>query len=290
MQKNGKQLNPVHKASGSSKQNKTARFFRELGKLAIEHPILTVSMIVTAASFTFGSGKAQAQTKDKAKTELALLTTGEKKDVENDRKVTYENGIKIVGEKTFDVEILNDSLYFPNSKLKNGHIGTAVINIEEILFEILGPGGAAVLVEGITDNKNRALNDIKQVLSRFGAKMTGEGSLRWLFEKKGCVVIDLTSQPEGSRKDDLELLAIEAGAQDIVWHDDNLNIYTKSDDLEKVRHSLSQKEIKITSVSLDWVPKEQINLSEKDKQLCQNMFEALDDLDAVQEIYSNIKF
>ncbi|HIH18574.1 TPA: hypothetical protein HA225_01205, partial [Candidatus Micrarchaeota archaeon] len=185
MQKNGKQLNPVHKASGSSKQNKTARFFRELGKLAIEHPILTVSMIVTAASFTFGSGKTQAQTKDKAKTELALLTTGEKKDVENDRKVTYENGIKIVGEKTFDVEILNDSLYFPNSKLKNGHIGTAVINIEEILFEM--------------ELKNATVKDIKQIIY---PELGEEGKKAYIVFEKGIIYIL-------NRTDDLEAVLIK---------------------------------------------------------------------------------
>lgn len=172
--------------------------------------------------------------------------------------------------------------------------------LEEVLFEAYGPGGIAIIIEGITDNKNRTLGEIKQVLNQNGGKLVGEGAVRWMFEKKGCIIVDykqfgseLTAeglQNENlQNKEKLELLAIEAGAQDLYWHDGILDVYTKIEDLEKVKKNLEEKGIKIDSTSLDWVAKEEISLDEKQREVCQRLFEALYENDAVQEIYSNLK-
>jgi len=164
-------------------------------------------------------------------------------------------------------------------------------NLEEVLFEAYGPGGIAIIIEGITDNKNRTLGEIKQVLSQNGGKLVGEGSVKWMFKRRGCVLLDPESQIEDLKnKEKLELLAIEAGAEDIYWHDELLDIYTKIEDLEKIKKFLEEKKIKIESASLDWVPKEEISLDEKTKGACQKLFDALDENEAVQEIYSNMKF
>ena len=96
-------------------------------------------------------------------------------------------------------------------------------NIEEFLLEAYGPGGIAVLIAGITDNKNRMLGDIKQILARNQGKMVEGGAVRWLFEQKG-VMAAKSDLP----KEDLEMKAIEAGAEDIYWREDGLlDIYTK---------------------------------------------------------------
>jgi len=87
----------------------------------------------------------------------------------------------------------------------------------------------------------------------------------------------------------LELLTIEAGAQDFYWHDDVLDVYTKIEDLETVKKNSEAKGIKVESTSLDWVPKEMVGLEEKLKASSQRLFDALDENDAVQEIYSNLK-
>ena len=162
--------------------------------------------------------------------------------------------------------------------------------LEEVSFEALGPGGIAMIIEGITDNKNRALNEIKQVLSRFNCKLANEGSLRWMFERKGCITINLKSQdPKFKNKEELELIAIEAGAEDLYWYDDNFDIYCDVKDLEKVKEELKKRGIKIDSATLDWKPKEMVDLDEKKKKECLELFEALDELDSVQEIFSNLK-
>jgi len=161
--------------------------------------------------------------------------------------------------------------------------------LEEILFEAYGPGGSAVLIEGIADNRNRALGEIKQILGQYGGKLVGEGSVKWLFERKGTIEIE-KSKYEDKSKEDLEMLVIEAGAQDVYWSDDLLTVYTKPEELEIVRKNLEEKKITPSSVSLDWVAKEEIALEkEEDKAGCQRLFDALDENDFVQNIYSNIK-
>ena len=162
--------------------------------------------------------------------------------------------------------------------------------LESVLFEAYGPGGIAIIVEGITDNKNRTLGEIKQILSQNGGKLVGEGGVQWMFERRGCITINSELQLSSlGGKEELEMTAIEAGAEDIYWDNNVLYIYTKPEELEKVKTTLEQKQIKTESVSLDWVAKESVELKEKGKEDCQKLFEALDESDTVQEIYSNLK-
>ena len=164
------------------------------------------------------------------------------------------------------------------------------IIFEKILYEAIGPGNVAIIIEGITDNKNRALNEINQVLIQHNGKLADPGSLKWMFERKGVITVNLKCQMSNVKnKDELVLLTIDAGAEDIHWRNDFLEIYTKIEDLEKVKKKLQEKGIKIESATLDWVPKQEIEVEEKNKIACQKLFEALDELDSVQEIYSNLK-
>lgn len=173
-------------------------------------------------------------------------------------------------------------------KRGTGEIGGE--KLEQVTFEGYGLGKIALIIEGITDNKNRTLNEIKQILNQYGGKLASIGAVKWLFTRKGCIIIDCKSQNENFKnKEKLELEAIEAGAEDIYWHDDILDVYTKPENLEKVRKNLEEKQIKIESAFLDWVTKEMVDIEEKDKNACKKLFEALDENDAVQDIYSNLK-
>ena len=175
--------------------------------------------------------------------------------------------------------------------IKQAAGGAEGTNLEEVIFEAYGPGGIAIIVEGITDNKNRTLGEIKQIINQNGGKLVGEGGVKWMFERKGCLTLRITNLDELriKNKEELEMLAIEAGASDIYWHDETLDVYTNTGELDKVKKNLEEKGIKTESVSLDWVPKEEISLNAKTKESCQKLFEALDENDAVQEIYSNLK-
>ncbi len=176
--------------------------------------------------------------------------------------------------------------------IKRGSGETVEEKLEEVLFEAYGPGGIAIIIEGITDNKNRTLGEIKQVLNQNNGKLVGEGSVKWMFERKGCLTINaqfLISNSQIKNKEELEMMVIEAGAEDIYWHEELLDVYTKIEDLEKIKKNLEERGIKIDSVSLDWVAKEEVSTDEKTKEACQKLFEALDENEAVQEIYSNMK-
>lgn len=173
-------------------------------------------------------------------------------------------------------------------KRGTGEIGGA--ELQEILFEAYGPGNIAIIIEGITDNKNRTIAEIKHILNQNNGKLAGEGSVRWLFERKGVISLNRKLQTEDfQEKGKLELAAIDAGAQDLVWRADNLEVHTRIDNLEEVKKKLIERGIKIESSSLDWVPKEEIPVSAKEREAAEKLFEALDENDSVQEIYSNLK-
>ncbi len=164
------------------------------------------------------------------------------------------------------------------------------VKYEKFLYEAFGPGGVAMIIEGVTDNKNRALSEIKKVLRDFGGKLAEEGSVKWLFEKKGVILIDREKQREDFKnKENLELIAIESGASNFSWRENFLEIQTTIEKLEEVKNFLKNKGIKIEDASLDWVAKEEIKIGEEIKRKCQSLFSALDELDSVQEIYSNLK-
>ncbi len=164
-------------------------------------------------------------------------------------------------------------------------------NLEEFLLEAYGPGGIAILVSGITDNKNRMLGEIKQILSKNQGKMVEGGAVRWLFEQKGVITINPKSKIQNPKqKEELELAIIEAGAEDLHWREDGmLDIYTKSTDLEKIKNAFLAAGLSIEEASIDWVPKEEISVDQKDENAAQRLFDELDENDAVQGIYSNLK-
>jgi len=169
--------------------------------------------------------------------------------------------------------------------IKKGTGELASEALEGVSIEGFGPGGIALIIEGITDNKNRTVNEIKSILNQNNGKMAGEGAVRWMFERKGSITVST----EGKTKEDLELLAIEAGADDVSWRDSTMDIYTKPEDLEIVKKNLEEKQLKIESSSLEWVAKEEVSISEKEKAQAQTLFEALDENDSINDIFSNLK-
>lgn len=163
-------------------------------------------------------------------------------------------------------------------------------NLEEVSFEAYGPGGIAIIIEGITDNTNRALGDIKQILNQHGGKLAGSGAVKWMFDRKGYIIINPKAQEENLQdKDSLEMAAIEAGAQDTRWEEDILEIYTQPESLSEVRKKIESSGLKVESSALGWIAKDEVSLEEKEKETCQKLFDALDENDAVQNVSSNLK-
>lgn len=156
--------------------------------------------------------------------------------------------------------------------------------IEEVTYEGYGPAGAALIIEVVTDNKNRAVNEIRNILSRFGGKLGEPGSVSYLFQQKGVIRIEI----ENKNREELELEIIDAGAEDFEEEDGTILIYTKPQELFKVKKILEEKGIKISSATLSMEPKSPVKIvdEQKAKQILK-LLDALDESQDVSNIYSN---
>jgi len=193
-------------------------------------------------------------------------------------------GLRLVIEKAKEFNMPKENI---ERAIKKGTGEIADEKLEEFVFEAFGPGSIAIIIEGITDNKNRSLGDIKQILTQNNGKLANEGSVKWLFEKKGLIIIN--SKIQNIKKEDVELIAIDAEAEDIKWKEDNLDIFTKPENFEAVKKTLEEKGIKIESSAIEWLAKEEVATDQKAKEQAEKLFEALDENEAVQNIYSNLK-
>jgi len=198
--------------------------------------------------------------------------------------ITFNSKLRMMVDKAKSLNMPMENI---ERSIKKGTGEIEGEQLEPIIIEAYGPGGVSLIIEGITDNKNRTLGEVKKILNERGGKMVAEGAVKWMFDRKGIIEID-TSKSDKT-KDDLEILAIESGAVDTSWDNETLEVHTNLEDLEKVRKALEEAGIQAESASLGWIAKENIEIGEKDKENCQKLFEALDENDAVQEIYSNAK-
>ncbi len=158
------------------------------------------------------------------------------------------------------------------------------LTIFEVLYEGYGPAGTAILVETLTDNKNRTVASVKHAFSKNGGNMGAEGSVAWMFDKKGQITIDVADK----NHDEVELEAIDAGADDLEFQDDLLIVYTDPNDLMAVKDVFLQKNYLVKSASLVYKPKNEVHIeTEADAQKVMKLIDALEDDDDVNEVYSN---
>jgi YebC/PmpR family DNA-binding regulatory protein len=156
-------------------------------------------------------------------------------------------------------------------------------NYHEVSYEGYGPNGVAVLVEALTDNRNRAAAEIRSAFNRGGGNLGESGSVRWLFDEKGIITAELN----GMDADDIALQAIDAGADDVQPYDDGIEIYTEPGRLEEVRCALDDAGIAVTSSEVTMVPKMTVQLDDQAAQQTLRLIERLEELDDVQRVYSN---
>jgi YebC/PmpR family DNA-binding regulatory protein len=164
-------------------------------------------------------------------------------------------------------------------KKGTGELGGA--QVEEILYEGYGPGGVGILVEVATDNRNRAASEVRSAFTKHGGRMAETGSVAYQFEQKGQIVL-------GTTGDEAELVAIDAGADDISEEAGQLFITTPAAKLDQVRSALTSAKLPVESAELAYVPKTSVMISD-DKTAAQliRIMETLDELDDVTEAYAN---
>ena len=154
--------------------------------------------------------------------------------------------------------------------------------VERIQFEGYGPGGAAILVEALTDNRNRTSAEVRHAFTRHGGNLGEPGSVAWMFETFGVVVVDGSNHSE----DDL-IIAIDAGASDVVEEDGKLRVLAEPTDLTAVRKAIEAEDIVIESAGLEVIPKNTVEIEESEAGTLIKLLEAIEDQDDVNEVHAN---
>jgi len=158
------------------------------------------------------------------------------------------------------------------------------VTYEQVTYEGYGPSGVAVIVEVLTDNRNRSAADIRNIFSRAGGNLGATGSVGWMFERKGIILVP---KDGAIGEDDLLGIVIEAGAEDMTSEDDQFQIVTDPADLMAVRAALEAGEVAFTSAELTMLPKSVQSLDAGTAKKVLRLMDALEDHDDVQEVYSN---
>jgi YebC/PmpR family DNA-binding regulatory protein len=157
------------------------------------------------------------------------------------------------------------------------------VNYEETVYEGYGPGGAAVFIESLTDNKNRAVADIRYIFNKAGGNLGANGCVAYLFDKKGYIVIEKSAVDE----DSLMEVALDAGAEDIREDGDNFEVITALEDFEAVKAAIEGAQISWIEAEITMLPQTATNLAGKEAEQMIRLMEALEDCDDVQKAYTN---
>ncbi|MGD9118398.1 MAG: YebC/PmpR family DNA-binding transcriptional regulator [Dehalococcoidia bacterium] len=169
-------------------------------------------------------------------------------------------------------------------KRGSGHAEGVVL--AEMVLEGYGPNGVAILVTALSDNRNRTLQEVRNIFDRHGGNLGESGCVAWLFDSRGVITVDTDDKDA----EELALEAIDTGAEDVKIENKYLEVYTKPTELEKVREALEQKKIAIASAELSMVPKSTVELEEKAALQTLKMLDKLEELDEVQNVSSNADF
>ena len=156
-------------------------------------------------------------------------------------------------------------------------------SLTEITLEGYGPSGTAILVNALSDNRNRTIQEVRSVFTRHGSSLGENGCVAWLFDSKGVITI----KAETLNADELALTSIDAGAEDVKVENGYVEVYTAPEEMEKVRESLENHEVAIESSELLMIPKTMVQLDEKAAMQTLKLMERLEDIDDVQNVFSN---
>ena len=159
--------------------------------------------------------------------------------------------------------------------------------LEEIRYEAYGPGGAAILIDSLTDNRNRAVSDVRSALTRAGASMAASGAVGWIFEQKGVIGVDLEA---GVDADEVALAAIDGGAEDVEVESDLVEVITAPNDLDQARRSVEGAGVSVAFAEVVMRPTNTVEVDVTQARTLLRLIDALEDLDDVQRVFTNADF
>ena len=167
--------------------------------------------------------------------------------------------------------------------IKKGTGELGGVSFEETTYEGYGPGGVAIMMDVLTDNKNRTVAEIRHIMGRYNGNLGENGCVAWNFEKKGIILVDASKVSE----DDLLEAALEAGAEDITTEGDTYEVVTAPNDVMDVKEALEVGGMAIQSAELTMLPKNTVDVGDKTAESALKLMDALEDQDDVQNVYSN---
>ncbi len=159
------------------------------------------------------------------------------------------------------------------------------VDYQEIIYEAYAPGGVALYIRALTDNKNRTAQELRHVLSRHGGSLADLGAVGWIFERKGIINVP---KSQVANLEEFMMLAIDAGAEDIDDSDDPIRVTTAPEDFMKVKETLEQNGYKCEA-NIAYVAKNTVKVTGKDAERVLTLLNALEEMDDVQEVYSNFE-
>jgi YebC/PmpR family DNA-binding regulatory protein len=164
--------------------------------------------------------------------------------------------------------------------------GQGGAHYEEIIYEGYGPAGTALMVQALTDNRNRTVAEVRAIFTRAGGNLGESGSVAWMFDAMGLITVELAPNQTA---EDVELLAIDAGAEDVKAEDGMVEVYTNFTELKMVEENLRGQGINISSAGMTMIPKTTISVDGDKAQSNLRLIEKLEDLDDVQQVYTNLE-
>ncbi len=190
--------------------------------------------------------------------------------------------LRLAVQKARDNNMPSDNI---ERAIKRGSGESEASALTEVKLEGYGPSGVAVLIEALTDNRNRTIQDVRRLFTRYGGNLGESGCVSWLFETKGVITVE----SDATDAEEIALQAIDAGAEDVKTGRDYVEIYTQPQDLEEVRKAIEEKE-HVVSAELSLIPKTTMLLDDTKAVQTLNFLDQLEELDDVQRVFSNIDF
>ncbi len=182
--------------------------------------------------------------------------------------------------KAKEANVPNDNI---ERAIKKGTGELPGVTYDQVSYEGYGPGGVAIMVEALTDNKNRTTAEIRNIFSAKRGNLAGSGSVNWLFHRKGFIVVNRSKAEE----DKLMSIAIESGAEDLKTEEDSYEIFTDIKNYEKVRVALKEKGIEWEAAEITMIPTSYVKLQGSQAEQVLNLVESLEEHDDVQNVYAN---
>ncbi len=196
--------------------------------------------------------------------------------------------LRIAIDKAKSVSIPKDNIDKAIKK-GTGELNDGVI-FEENLYEAFGPGGIAILIKSVTDNKNRTVSELKHTLSKNGGSMAGPGSVAWMFNQFGVIHLSFEElKIKNIKQDDFEMNLIEVGAEDIRIEEGEIEVLTKVENLQKVLTKIKEMNLEPSESGIEWVAKDKTEVAEENVGKLQELFGELEEREDVENYFTNAK-